>query len=195
MKPHPSIFQAALQLVNVEAADAMMVGDSVRQDVEGALRAGMRARAAASGLRATSGAAASLPSRRSRRYWLLARVTGAHLLVMSIRDLDLLQPGGQCMVRPPSRCRWMWKTVCPASRLVLKTVRKPPAEIPRSGRSPRPAAPSRRRAHRLRTLRSFSEAMCRLGTTRHVRRRLRVDVVEGEQRVRLHTRSSPGSRD
>jgi HAD superfamily hydrolase (TIGR01662 family) len=43
MKPHPSIFQAALQLVNVEAADAIMVGDSVRQDVEGALRAGMRA--------------------------------------------------------------------------------------------------------------------------------------------------------
>ena len=43
MKPHPSIFQAALQLVNVEAVEAVMVGDSVRQDVEGALRAGMRA--------------------------------------------------------------------------------------------------------------------------------------------------------
>jgi FMN phosphatase YigB (HAD superfamily) len=43
MKPHPSIFQAALQLVNVEAADAIMVGDSVRQDIEGALRAGIRA--------------------------------------------------------------------------------------------------------------------------------------------------------
>jgi putative hydrolase of the HAD superfamily len=43
MKPHPSIFQAALQLANVEAMDAVMVGDSVRQDVEGALRAGMRA--------------------------------------------------------------------------------------------------------------------------------------------------------
>ena len=40
---YDSIFQAALQLVNVEAADAIMVGDSVRQDVEGALRAGMRA--------------------------------------------------------------------------------------------------------------------------------------------------------
>jgi HAD superfamily hydrolase (TIGR01549 family) len=43
MKPHPSIFSAALQLVDVPAAEAMMVGDSVRQDVEGALRAGMRA--------------------------------------------------------------------------------------------------------------------------------------------------------
>jgi HAD superfamily hydrolase (TIGR01549 family) len=43
MKPHPSIFAAALQLVNVPAAEAMMVGDSVRQDVDGALRAGMRA--------------------------------------------------------------------------------------------------------------------------------------------------------
>jgi putative hydrolase of the HAD superfamily len=43
MKPHPSIFAAALQLMEVPAADAMMVGDSVRQDVDGALRAGMRA--------------------------------------------------------------------------------------------------------------------------------------------------------
>jgi putative hydrolase of the HAD superfamily len=43
MKPHPSIFSAALQLVNVDAPDAVMVGDSMRQDVEGALRAGMRA--------------------------------------------------------------------------------------------------------------------------------------------------------
>jgi len=43
MKPHPSIFAAALQLVNVPAAAAVMVGDSVRQDVDGALRAGMRA--------------------------------------------------------------------------------------------------------------------------------------------------------
>ncbi len=43
MKPHTSIFAAALQLVDVPARDAVMVGDSVRQDVEGALRAGMRA--------------------------------------------------------------------------------------------------------------------------------------------------------
>ncbi len=43
MKPHPSIFAAALQLVNVAAADAVMVGDSLRQDVQGAIGAGMRA--------------------------------------------------------------------------------------------------------------------------------------------------------
>ena len=42
MKPHPSIFSAALQLVNVEPAEAVMVGDSLRHDVEGAMRAGMR---------------------------------------------------------------------------------------------------------------------------------------------------------
>ena len=43
MKPHPSIFAAALQLVAVDAHHAVMVGDSVRQDVEGALGAGMQA--------------------------------------------------------------------------------------------------------------------------------------------------------
>ena len=43
MKPHPSIFRAVLDLMDVAAADAMMVGDSVRHDVEGALRVGMRA--------------------------------------------------------------------------------------------------------------------------------------------------------
>jgi HAD superfamily hydrolase (TIGR01549 family) len=43
MKPHPSIFTAALQLLGVPAAEAVMVGDSIRQDVEGALGVGMRA--------------------------------------------------------------------------------------------------------------------------------------------------------
>ena len=43
MKPHRSIFDAALGLMNVEASEAVMVGDSVRQDVEGALNVGMRA--------------------------------------------------------------------------------------------------------------------------------------------------------
>ena len=42
MKPHPSIFSAALQLVDVAPAEAVMVGDSLRHDVEGAMRAGMR---------------------------------------------------------------------------------------------------------------------------------------------------------
>jgi HAD superfamily hydrolase (TIGR01662 family) len=43
MKPHPSIFQSALEQLNVPAADAVMVGDSLQQDVEGALNVGMRA--------------------------------------------------------------------------------------------------------------------------------------------------------
>jgi putative hydrolase of the HAD superfamily len=43
MKPHGSIFSAALRLVDAAPAEAVMVGDSVRQDVEGALAAGMRA--------------------------------------------------------------------------------------------------------------------------------------------------------
>ena len=43
MKPHPSIFAAALQRLDVEPADAIMVGDSIQHDVDGALRAGMRA--------------------------------------------------------------------------------------------------------------------------------------------------------
>ncbi len=43
MKPHPSIFEAALKAVDVEPAEAVMVGDSVSHDVEGARRLGMRA--------------------------------------------------------------------------------------------------------------------------------------------------------
>jgi HAD superfamily hydrolase (TIGR01509 family) len=43
MKPHPSIFRAVLHLLDVPAAEAVMVGDSVRQDVDGALGVGMRA--------------------------------------------------------------------------------------------------------------------------------------------------------
>lgn len=43
LKPHPSIFQAALGRLGVEARHAVMVGDSVGQDIEGARRAGMGA--------------------------------------------------------------------------------------------------------------------------------------------------------
>jgi HAD superfamily hydrolase (TIGR01662 family) len=42
LKPHPSIFRAALELMQVDAADAAMVGDSVPHDIEGARRVGMR---------------------------------------------------------------------------------------------------------------------------------------------------------
>ena len=43
MKPHPSIFQAALEQACVAADEAVMVGDSLGHDIEGALRLGMRA--------------------------------------------------------------------------------------------------------------------------------------------------------
>jgi putative hydrolase of the HAD superfamily len=43
MKPHPSIFTAALRRLDVEPSDALMVGDSVQHDVDGALRAGLGA--------------------------------------------------------------------------------------------------------------------------------------------------------
>jgi HAD superfamily hydrolase (TIGR01662 family) len=43
LKPHPSIFRAALELVGVHPAGAVMVGDSLGQDVAGALAVGMRA--------------------------------------------------------------------------------------------------------------------------------------------------------
>jgi putative hydrolase of the HAD superfamily len=43
MKPHRSIFDTALERAKVTAAEAMMVGDSIKHDVEGALNAGWRA--------------------------------------------------------------------------------------------------------------------------------------------------------
>jgi HAD superfamily hydrolase (TIGR01662 family) len=42
MKPHPSIFQTALDLMQVTAAEAVMVGDSLLHDVAGARDIGMR---------------------------------------------------------------------------------------------------------------------------------------------------------
>jgi putative hydrolase of the HAD superfamily len=42
MKPHRSIFEAALRGVQVEPAAAVMVGDSLTHDVDGARRLGMR---------------------------------------------------------------------------------------------------------------------------------------------------------
>ena len=42
MKPHPSIFAAALQLLGARAEESVMVGDSIAHDIEGARRIGMR---------------------------------------------------------------------------------------------------------------------------------------------------------
>lgn len=43
MKPHPSIFEAALARAGVAAREAVMVGDSLAHDIEGARRLGMGA--------------------------------------------------------------------------------------------------------------------------------------------------------
>ena len=43
VKPHPTIFKAALELLGVAPAEAVMVGDSLEEDVEGARALGMRA--------------------------------------------------------------------------------------------------------------------------------------------------------
>jgi HAD superfamily hydrolase (TIGR01662 family) len=42
MKPHPSIFKAALERVDVRPEDAVMVGDSLAHDIAGARSIGMR---------------------------------------------------------------------------------------------------------------------------------------------------------
>ena len=43
VKPHPTIFQSALRQLDVEPAQAVMVGDSLEEDVQGARALGMRA--------------------------------------------------------------------------------------------------------------------------------------------------------
>jgi putative hydrolase of the HAD superfamily len=43
VKPHPTIFQAALDTLGVPAGEAVMVGDSLEEDIEGARALGMRA--------------------------------------------------------------------------------------------------------------------------------------------------------
>ena len=43
VKPHPTIFQAALAALAVAPGDAVMVGDSLEEDIDGARALGMRA--------------------------------------------------------------------------------------------------------------------------------------------------------
>ena len=42
MKPHPSIFTAAMTLAGVQPSESMMVGDSLSHDIDGARGVGMR---------------------------------------------------------------------------------------------------------------------------------------------------------
>lgn len=43
VKPHPTIFEAALRLLGAAPAEAVMVGDSLEEDIQGAQALGMRA--------------------------------------------------------------------------------------------------------------------------------------------------------
>jgi HAD superfamily hydrolase (TIGR01549 family) len=43
VKPHPTIFQSALEQLGVDASESVMVGDSIEEDVQGARALGMRA--------------------------------------------------------------------------------------------------------------------------------------------------------
>ena len=66
MKPHPSIFEEGLRRMAVAAQEAVMVGDSLAHDIEGARRLGMRGiLVARSGL--STGAPPGVPVIRSLR--------------------------------------------------------------------------------------------------------------------------------
>jgi putative hydrolase of the HAD superfamily len=67
MKPHRSIFDAALERAGVPAGASVMVGDSLKHDVEGALAAGMRAVLLRRSGEIPPGLPASLPVIRSLR--------------------------------------------------------------------------------------------------------------------------------
>ena len=42
-KPDPRIFQHTLTLLEVDASEAVMIGDSLKADIEGAINAGLEA--------------------------------------------------------------------------------------------------------------------------------------------------------
>ena len=65
MKPHPSIFEAALRAMRVMPEEAVMVGDSLSHDVEGARQVGMRAVLLSRGIDAAAAAGGQVPIIRS----------------------------------------------------------------------------------------------------------------------------------
>ena len=68
LKPHRAIFESALRSIGVTADEAVMVGDSVTHDIEGARQIGMQRGAAAPGRRrpAQPAAARARPGLRGR---------------------------------------------------------------------------------------------------------------------------------
>lgn len=101
MKPHRRIFEAALAEAGVEAREAVMVGDSVPHDIEGARRLGMRAVLVARSGYTSAACPPDVPAIRTLRElpaligrWQRAPEGGAGPY-----------PGGQANGRPPSTCR------------------------------------------------------------------------------------------
>jgi hypothetical protein len=68
-----------------------------------------------------SGAAAGESSCHVNKGVVLKRILQEDMLT----DLKLKtdHPGGHCIGRPASKCKWMWKTLCPAMRLQFMTSR------------------------------------------------------------------------
>ena len=79
LKPHPSIFEAAMKALGVTAAESVMVGDSVKHDIEGARQVGMTRRAGPADRRGRQPAAAGPRGRirRSARHRQPDRIAGA----------------------------------------------------------------------------------------------------------------------
>ena len=113
MKPHPEHLRAALQLVDVAAGEAVMVGDSVRQDVDGALAAPACAPFCCTAARGRHPDALELSARGVPVIRSLRGASGALIVTAEITStisrapMNRIYPGGHVMLRPPSRCRWM----------------------------------------------------------------------------------------
>ena len=180
MKPHPSIFSAALQLVGVRPSEAVMVGDSVREDVEGALGAGMRAvlvhRSASPHPGAVELAARGVPVIRSLREL-------THLVIG-------IESGDSLSWRPLHGAPTKQVQMDVKDRLASVAVRVEDRPITASGDAPFPGdgcgAPRQFPDNLIVARRQVVERCdVPLRHQKHVRRRLRVDVVEREHTIVL----------
>ena len=204
LKPHPSIFQTALQMVNVPAADAVMVGDNVRQDIEGALAVGMRAvllhrdeaphareaelmppPACPSSARCGPFPPLIAPTRQFPPEFSAHRIPITQLHFASTADFASRAPGGQRAFDPAPaeqvqmdvEDRLAGVAICVEHGAKAARVQAP---LLRNGcRSPHHLAHN----SVVSRLKVVQRVDVPLGDDEHVRRCLRVDVVEGEQTI------------
>ncbi len=126
MKPHPRHLRRGAAQMDVPADRAVMVGDSLVHDVEGARNGGharrlARARASDDRTRRPGVPTIASLARTARAAGALAGVRRAGRRVASA------SPAASRASGPPRTCRCRWNTVCPASALQLNTVRYPRA--------------------------------------------------------------------